>query len=87
LISAISNGVAMAQQVADEAGILADPARAGAVRDPSRLHDRGIVAHVVHHAHEAVVEHRQRGEQHRLQRRHGGAAGGRLAVAGGLDLA
>ena len=49
--------VAMAQEVADQRAVLPHMPRACAVGDPRRLHDGGIVAHVVNHADEAVVEH------------------------------
>ena len=51
-------GVPVPHQVADQPGILADPARAAAVDDPRRLHDGRVVAHVVDDADEAVIEHR-----------------------------
>ena len=70
-------GVPVAQQVADQGAVLADPLRAGAVGDPRRLHDGGVAAHVVHHPHVAVVEHRQRLPQNRLQLRRRRAGGWR----------
>ena len=67
--------VAVPHQIVDQAAILADPLGAAAVGDARRLHDRGVVAHVVDDADEAVVEHRQRLVEDFLERRHGGAAG------------
>ena len=79
-------GMAVAHQVADQAGVLGHPPRAAAIRHPRRLHDRRIVAHVVDHPDEAVIQHRNRLEQHRFQRGDGGACGRRPLGAGGVDL-
>jgi hypothetical protein len=51
------------------------PLRAAAVGDARRLHHRGVVAHVVDDAHEAVVEHREGLVEDLLDRLDGGAAG------------
>ena len=40
-------GVPVAHQIADQAGILLHPPGAAAIGDAGRLHDRGVVAHVV----------------------------------------
>ena len=61
----------MPHEVADQSTILVHLARAAAVGDARRLHDGRVVAHVVDHAHEAVVEHRQDVEENVLERWHG----------------
>ena len=66
----------MAHQIVDEALVLAHLAGAAAIGDPGRLDDGAVVAHVVDHPDESVVEHRQRGIEDLLQFRHGGAPGG-----------
>ena len=68
-------GVAVAHQVADQAGILLHPLGAAPVRNPRGLHDGGVVAHVVDDTNEAMIQHRDGLKQHRLQRRHGRAEG------------
>ena len=52
-------GVAVPHQIVDQAAILADLLGAAAVGHARGLHHGGIVAHVIDHAHEAMVEHRQ----------------------------
>jgi hypothetical protein len=79
-------GMAMAQQVVDKALVLAHLLGALAVGDARRLHDRGVVAHVVDDAHEAVVEHRDGLVENLLQRWHGGAARRLSRVGEGVDL-
>ncbi len=71
----------VAQQIVDQAGIAARLLGALAVGDARRLHHRRIVAHVVDHANEAVIEHRQRLVEDFLQRRHGDAPGRRPGLA------
>ena len=66
-------GVPVAHQVVDQAAVVADLLGAAAVGDPRRLHDGGVVAHIVDDADEAVVEHRDRLVEQLLERRHGGA--------------
>ena len=66
--------MAVPHQVIDEPLILADLAGAAAVGDAGRLHDRGVVAHVIDDADKPVIEHRQRLVEDRLERRHRGAA-------------
>jgi len=58
-------------QVADQAGVLADLLGPAAIGHPRRLDHRSVVAHIVDHTDEAVVEHRERLVQDVLQRRHG----------------
>ena len=72
----------MAHQVADEARILAHLARAAAVGNPRRLHDRGVVPHVVDHPDEPVIEDGKRPVEQRLERRDAAAERG----AGGFPL-
>jgi hypothetical protein len=82
-------GVAMSEQVANQAAIAAQPGGAASVRHPRRLDNRGIVAHVIDDPHEAMVEHRQWLVQHGFQLRSGGTTGGcgiGLGLANGLDL-
>ena len=67
--------VAVPHEVSDEATIFRRFPGTLPVRDTRGLHHGGVVAHVVHHAHEPVVEARNRFEQHGFQRRDGGAAG------------
>jgi hypothetical protein len=68
-------GVAVPQQVMDQPGIAAGLLGALAVGHPRRLHDGAIVAHVVDHAHEAVVEHRDRLVEDLFEPRRRGPAG------------
>ena len=56
--------VPVAHQVVDQAAVVADLLGAAAVGHPRRLHDRGVVAHVVDDADEAVVEDRERLVEH-----------------------
>src|SRR5262245_49412113 len=67
--------VAVAHQVADQPAILVHALRAPAVGHARRLHDGAVVAHVVDHAYEAVVEHRPDLVQDLLERRHRRAPG------------
>jgi hypothetical protein len=62
-------GVPVAHQVVDQPAVLADLLGAAAVGDARRLHDGGVVAHVVDHPDEAVVEHRDRLVENLLERR------------------
>src|SRR2546423_6236921 len=64
-------GVAVAHQVVDQSGVLADLLRARAVRHPRGLDDRGIVTHVVDDPDEPMVEDRDGLIEERLHRRHG----------------
>jgi hypothetical protein len=50
-------GVAVAQEVADKTAVLLHFLGPLAVRDPGRLHDGFVGAHIIDDAHEAVVEH------------------------------
>ena len=68
-LSCKQNGENFAQQVADQGRILAPLLRPRAVGDARRLHDRRVVAHVVHQADEAVVEHADRDAEDRLDLR------------------
>ena len=68
-------GVPVAHQVADQPGVLGDAAGSPPIGHPRRLHDRRIVAHVVDHPDEAVVEHWDRLEQHGFQCVDGRAGG------------
>ena len=63
----------VAHQVVDEALVVARPLRPASVGDTSRLHDGRVVAHVVHYAHEPVVEHLQRLVEDLLDGGHRGA--------------
>ena len=80
-------GVPHAHQVIDQAAIGADLPGAAAIGDARGLHDRGIVAHVVDHAHEAAIEHRQGLVEDLLERRRHRAPGRRRLLAQGVDLA
>ena len=80
------------QEVVDQPAILAHLAGAAAVGHARRLHYRRVVAHVVDHAEEAVVEQRHWLEENLLQRRHGrpqrrGAVVSRLADLSFLGVA
>ena len=66
----------MPHEVADQVLVVADRFRPRAVGDAGRLHDGGIVPHVIDDADEAAVEHRELVAEDALQRRRGGAAGG-----------
>ena len=68
-------GVPHAHQVVDQPAIVADLLGAAPVRHARRLHDRGVIAHVVDHPHEPAIEHRERLIQDLLERRHHGAQG------------
>ena len=76
----------MPHQILDEAAILVHALRALAVRDARRLHHCRIVAHVIDHANEAVIEHRQRREENFLECRHGGATRLRRSRPRGFDF-
>ncbi len=76
----------MAHQIADQALVIRDRFGAGAIGDPGRLTDRGIVAHIVDHPHEAVVEHLMGGVEMRLHAGGGGAQGLLRMRAGRVDL-
>ena len=78
--------MAVAHQVADQPGIVPRLLGPGAVRDARRLHDGGIVAHVVDDADKTVIEHRYRLIKAFFQPRRDGAARGLRLGAGGLDL-
>ena len=62
----------MPHEISDQSGILTDLPGALSIGNPSGLNDCRIVAHIVDHANESVVEDRQRLEQDVLKRRHGG---------------
>jgi hypothetical protein len=82
-------GVAMAEQVANQAAIAAQPCGAATVRHPRRLDNRRIVAHVVDHAHKAMVENREWFMEHGFHRSNCGTTGGGgigLGLTDGLDL-
>jgi len=76
----------MAHEIVDEPAILADLARAAAIGDARRLHDGGIVAHIVDDAHEAMIEHGDRLVENLLERGDGGAARRLRAGALSVDL-
>jgi hypothetical protein len=76
----------VAQQVADQPAVVSRRLRPAAIADPRRLHDGRVVAHIVDHAHETVIEHRDRLEQPLLQPRRDGATGGRGVGARLCDL-
>src|SRR5579859_2778074 len=78
--------VAMPHEVVDEPGVLADLLGPGAVRHARRLHDRGVVAHVVDDPDEPVIEDRDRLVEKRLHRRHGRPTGLVRGLPLGLDL-
>ncbi len=78
--------VPVAHEVADQAAVVAGLAGAGAVGHAGRLHDGRVVAHVVHHAHEAVVERGQRLVKPLLQSLGYGPQGGPRGGAAGVDL-
>ena len=62
---------------------------AGAVAHAGGLHDGGIVAHVVDHAHKAMVENREWFMEHGFHRSNCGTTGGGgigLGLTDGLDL-
>jgi hypothetical protein len=65
--SHISKGVRVTQQIPDETAIFVNALRAGAVRHARGLDHRAVVPHVVHHAHEPVVEHRERDAEHGIE--------------------
>ena len=76
-------------QIADQPAILIRRLGAPAVTHPGGLHHRRIIAHVIHHADETMVEHWHRLGQHGLQRRHhrpgrGHAVGSGLSHFGNL---
>ena len=82
-------GVPVAQQVADQPGIVAHGFRAPAVGHTRGLNDRGVVAHIVDHPDETVIEHRKGGVEHLFQPRSNdaprpGHAGARLFDLGDL---
>jgi len=79
-------GVAVAHEIADQAPILAHLLGAAPVGDARRLHHGAVVAHVVHHADEPMVEHRKRQVQDLLHRRDRGPAGLAGLGAQGLDV-
>src|SRR6516162_1693321 len=68
--------VAMTHEIVDEAAILAHLAGATAVGDSGRLDDGPVIAHIVDHPHESVIEHRQRCVEDILQRRYRCTPGG-----------
>ena len=78
--------VSMAHEVVDQSGVLAHLLGAGAVGHARGLHDRGVVAHVVDHPDEPVVEDRDRLVQERFHRRDGDPARLVRGLALGLDL-
>ena len=79
-------GVAVAQEIADQRPVLPHLARACAVGNPRRLHDGRVVAHVVDHPDEAVIEHVEALVEDRLHGRHRDAPGLLRGSALGLDL-
>ncbi len=78
--------VPVPHQVPDQPGIVAGLFRPGAIADAGGLHDGGVVAHVIDHADQPVVEDRDRLVQARLQPLGHRTAGGGGCGAGGLDL-
>ena len=78
--------VAVAHEVADEAGILADLAGAAAVADAGGLDDGGVVAHVVDDADEAVIEDGGGFEEEFFEGGDGGAPGFGGVRTVGLDF-
>ena len=76
----------MAHEVTDQAAILIRRAGAAPVRYARRLHNGGVIAHVVNHPDKAVIQHWHSFKQHGFQRRHAWAARGRLACTCGFDF-
>ena len=68
-------GVAVPHQVVDQPRVVLHPLGALAVRYARRLDDGGVVAHVVDHPDETVVEHGNRLVEDLLERRDGGPPG------------
>jgi hypothetical protein len=64
-----------AHEVIDQAAVVRDALGAAAIGDARCLYDGGIVAHVVDHPDEALIEHRQRLVQKILERRDRSAPG------------
>ena len=73
-------------QIADQPLVIADMLGARAVRHARGLHDGGIVAHVVDHPDEAVIQHLMRAVEMRLHPLGHGAQGGARGGTGGLDF-
>jgi len=80
-------GVLMAHEVVDEARVGADGPRARAIGHARGLDDRMVVAHVVDHPDEPLVEHRHRLIQQRLHGLRDGPMGGCAHVTLGGHLA
>ena len=76
----------MAHEVTDQAAILIRCAGAAPVRYARRLHNGGVIAHIINHPDNAVIQHGERLEQHGFQRWHARAARGRLACTCGFDF-
>ena len=76
----------MPHQIADEPAILVQLLGPTAVGDAGRLHHGRIVAHVIDDADEAMIEHRQRLEQQRLQGGNGGTPRLEALRLRGLDI-
>ena len=74
----------MPHEVADQAAVLVDPLRARAIGDARGLHDRLVRAHVIHDAHQAVVQDADRLAQDLVERRHARALHGSVLL-GHLD--
>ncbi len=72
--------VRMAKEVADQGPILTDALGANTIGDTGRLDDRVVVAHVIDHAHEAIVEHLEWLAEHGVERRNGGTRNQRRFV-------
>ena len=78
--------MAVAHKVPDQAAILIRCTGAAPVRYARRLHNGGVIAHIINHPDKAVIQHGERLEQHGFQRRHARAARRCLARAGGCDF-
>ena len=77
-------GVAVAHEIADQPLVVRDRFRTLAIGDAGGLHDGAVIAHVVDHPHEAVVEHLVGGVEMALHPLGDGAQGRpRLAALGG----
>ena len=63
----------MPHQVANQAAVFVDLLRACPVRHPRRLYHGAVIAEIVDHAHESLVEHAQRLAEDGVERRNLGA--------------
>ena len=78
--------VPVPQQVIDQPGIVGDFFGAAPVRNPGRLNNGRIVAHIIDHPDKAVIENRHRLVQYLFEGGDGGAPCLAGLVPGGGDL-